>query len=335
MNIMEEIMKKARECPEVIVLPEAEDERILKAAEIAVKEKIAYPVLLGDENDIQKKAAEIGVELKGLKIINPKDSPDLDRYVSLYCKIRESKRINERIARRILSKNLYFGAMMVRAGDADGMVAGAINLSASVIRAGGLIIELQKDISVPSSFFVMDIPNFEGGENGVLIFADAAVNPDPDASQLADIAIASARSAKTLLGWEPRVAMLSFSTKGSAHHALTRKVVEATEIAKKKAPDLLIDGELQADAAIVPEVAKRKVKEESPVAGRANVLIFPDLNAANIAYKLVQHTANAAAYGPILQGFRRPISDLSRGAKVNDIVGAIAIVCIEARGEYE
>ena len=335
MNIMKDLMNKAREDPKLIVLPEATDERILKAAEISLKEKIAYPILLGEENEIREKAAEINVELEGLKIINPKESPDLDRYVSLYCEIRKSKRINERIAKRILSKNLYFGAMMVRAGDADGMVAGAINLSASVIRAGGLIIGLQRDISVPSSFFVMDIPNFKGGENGVLIFADAAVNPDPDASQLADIAIASARSAKTLLGWEPRVAMLSFSTKGSAYHALTRKVVEATMIAKKKAPDLLIDGELQADAAIVPEVAKRKVKEESPVAGRANILVFPDLNAANIAYKLVQYAANAAAYGPILQGFSKPISDLSRGASVNDIVGAIAIVCIEARGEYE
>lgn len=331
MTIIEEITNRARADPRVIVLPEGEDERILKAAVISAKEKIAHPIVLGKEQALREKASEKG--LKGLKILNPRDSPDLDRYVAMYCEMRKRRGVDEKIARRILSKNLYFGAMMVRAGDADGMVAGAVNLSASVIRAGSLIIGLQKGISIPSSFFVMDIPDFEGGEKGVCIFADAAVNPDPNSSQLAEIAITSARSAKILLGWEPRVALLSFSTKGSAYHALTKKIVEAVEIVRKKSPDLLIDGELQADAALIPEVAERKLKEGSPVAGRANVLIFPDLNAANIAYKLVQHAAKAAAYGPILQGFRRPVSDLSRGASVDDIVGAIAIVCVEAQGE--
>jgi len=332
MSVIDQLKGKAKKDPKRIVLPEGEEERILKAAEISSREGIAHPILLGDEGTIQRRASDLGVDLKGVKILNPEKSPDLERYASLYCEIRKEKNVNERIAKRILRKSLYFGAMMVQAGDADGMVAGAVNLTASVIRAGSLIIGLQKDISTPSSFFVMSVPNFEGGENGVCLFADAAVNPDPNSSQLADIAISSARSAKLLLGWEPRVAMLSFSTKGSAYHPLTKKVIEATEIARMKAPDLLIDGEFQADAALIPTVAKRKVKEESSVAGRANVLIFPDLNAANIAYKLVQYMGKAEAYGPILQGFSRPISDLSRGASAQDIVGAIAIVCVEAQG---
>lgn len=331
MSVIGQLKEKAKKDPKRIVLPEGEEERILRAAEISFREGIAHPILLGDEDTILRRASDLGVGLKGVIILNPEESPDLERYASLYCEIRKEKNVNERIAKRILRKSLYFGAMMVRAGDADGMVAGAVNLTASVIRAGSLIIGLQSGISTPSSFFVMSVPNFEGGEKGVCLFADAAVNPDPNPFQLADIAISSARSAKLLLGWEPRVAMLSFSTKGSAYHPLTKKVIEATEIARKKAPDLLIDGEFQADAALIPTVAKRKVKGESPVAGRANVLIFPDLNAANIAYKLVQYMGKAEAFGPILQGFSRPISDLSRGASAEDIAGAIAIVCVEAQ----
>jgi len=331
MSIIDQLKDKARKDPKKIVLPEGEEERILKAAEISTREGIANPILLGNEDAILKRASDLNINLKNVKILNPAESPDLERYAALYCEVRKGKNVNERIAKRILRKSLYFGAMMVRVGDADGMVAGAVNLTASVIRAGSLIIGLQRGISTSSSFFVMNVPSFEGGENGVCLFADAAVNPDPNPSQLADIAISSARSAKLLLGWEPRVAMLSFSTKGSAYHPLTKKVIEATEIARKKAPDLLIDGEFQADAALIPTVAKRKVKGESPVAGRANVLIFPDLNAANIAYKLVQYMGKAEAYGPILQGFSRPISDLSRGASAEDIAGAIAIVCVEAQ----
>jgi len=329
-DVMEWFKREARRDPRRIVLPEGEEERIIKAAVVSAKEGIARPILLGERSRIMKKASDLNLEIENIEIINPLHSSKLEKYASLYCKIRKSKGVTEKLAKRILQKNLYFGAMMVRAGDADGMVAGAANLTASVIRAGRLIIGLQKGVSIPSSFFIMDVPGFVGGEKGVLIFADAAVNPDPTPSQLAEIAISSAKSAETLLGWEPRVAMLSFSTKGSAHHPLVDKVVEATEIAKKRAPHLLIDGELQADAAIVPEVARRKVKE-SDVAGRANILIFPDLNAANIAYKLVQYMGKARAYGPILQGFSKPISDLSRGASVEDIVGAIAIVCVEAQ----
>ncbi len=332
MDIVGEIMDRARESPRKIVLPEGEDERTLRAAEISSQKRIADITLLGNEDSIREKASGLNVDLAKMRILDPEKSADLDRYVNLYCELRKEKNVNEGMARRILRKSLYFGAMMVRVGEADGMVAGAVNLTASVVRAANLIIGLQGDISTPSSFFLMNKPDFEGGEKGAILFADVAVNPDPTPAQLADIAISSARSAKLLFDWVPRVAMLSFSTKGSAYDALTRKVIEATEIAKKKAPDLLIDGEFQADAAIVPAVAKKKIKGENPVAGKANVLIFPDLNAANIAYKLVQYMGKAEAYGPILQGFSKPISDLSRGANPEDIAGTIAIICVEAQG---
>ncbi|HYA21676.1 MAG TPA: phosphate acetyltransferase [Thermoproteota archaeon] len=332
MDIVGEIMDRARRNPKRIVLPEGEDERTLMAAGISSREGIADIILLGKEDSVRKKASDLNVDVAKMKILDPEMSADLDRYAALYCELRKEKNVNEGMARRILRKSLYFGAMMVRVGEADGMVAGAVNLTASVVRAASLIIGLQGDISTPSSFFLMNKPDFEGGEKGAILFADVAVNPDPTPPQLADIAISSARSAKLLFGWVPRVAMLSFSTKGSAYDALTRKVVEATEIAKKRAPDLLVDGEFQADAAIVPAVAKKKISGESPVAGRANVLVFPDLNAANIAYKLVQYMGKAEAYGPILQGFSKPVSDLSRGATPKDIAGTIAIICVEAQG---
>ncbi len=220
---------------------------------------------------------------------------------------------------------------MVKMGDADAMVAGIATSTEEVVTAGELIIGLQKGISTPSSFFLMDIPGYLGGEGSLLIFADGGTNPNPNPEQLADIAIATARSARELLGWEPKVAMLSFSTKGSAIHPDVDKVVEAVRMAKKREPGLCVDGELQADTAIVPEVAKRKINEASSVAGRANILIFPDLDAGNICYKLVQRLAKAAAYGPFLQGFAKPVSDLSRGSTIDDIVGATTIVVLEVQ----
>jgi len=232
----------------------------------------------------------------------------------------------------MLSNPLFLAALMVRMGEADGMIAGAIATSADVITAAEGIIGLKKGISVPSSFFIMEIPSYEGGENGLLLFADSSVNIDPTSEQLADIAITTARTAKELLGWTPRVAMLSFSTKGSAIHPRVDKVIEATKIANRKAPSLAIDGELQGDAALVEEIAIKKMKGKiGKVAGRANVLIFPDLDSGNITYKLVQTLAKANAYGPILQGFEKPVSDLSRGAKVSDMVGVIAIISTWAR----
>lgn len=329
--IIDMIKDSARRHPKRIVLPESGEERVLKAASQASAEGVAIPILLGDPEDIEKTSGSLGIALKGIEILNPTVSDALGEYVKTYCELRSEKGVAEGLATRILSKSLYYGAMMVRVGDADGMVVGAATLTASVIKAGHLIIGFQKDITTPSSFFIMDTGNKDVGEDGILFYADAAVNPDPTPEQLADIAISSARSARALLGWEPRVAMLSFSTKGSASHPAIDKVVKATDIAKAKEPSLLIDGELQADAALKIEVARKKMKDPGAVAGKANVLIFPDLNSGNISYKLTQHVGGARAYGPILQGFAKPLSDLSRGAKVEEITGIMAIVSVLAQ----
>jgi len=326
---MDLIYERAKKYSSRIVLPEPEDERILRAAIKASELKIARPILIGSEKTIYEHAKKLGLDIESVKIIQP-DDETLDRYADEYLKIRGMPKKKKRVVLHIVKRSLYFGAMMVHLGEADGMVAGAVNTTANVIRAASLVIGLQHGITTPSSFFLMEVPGFEGGENGNLLFADCAVNINPTPDELAEIAIATARSAKWLLDWEPRVAMLSFSTKGSASHELVEKVIKATNIAKSKEPDLLIDGELQADAALIPSIAKRKVKGGSPVAGRANILIFPDLNAGNIAYKLVQRLAKANAYGPILQGFGRPVSDLSRGATVEDIVGVIGIISVIA-----
>jgi len=329
-DIIDKIKKKAKKNPQRIILPEGEEERIIKASEIVSREKIAIPYLLGNRERIKEKARILEVNLRGIEIIDPLNFPKMPEYISFYCQMRKEHSVSEKMARLILEKTLNLGALMVKLGHGDGLVAGVRNLTSSVIKSGVLMIGLNKDISLPSSLFIMAIPNCSVGEDGVLIFADVAVNPDPDSSQLADIAISTAISAKTLLGWEPRIALLSFSTKKSASHPLVDKVIEANRIAQQKAPHLLIDGDLQADAALIPEIARRKTKENR-VAGRANILIFPDLNAANISYKLVQYLAKARAYGPILQGFSQPINDLSRGASVEDIVGVIAVTVVQAQ----
>ncbi len=312
-----------------IVLLDGEDERVIQASHLALSDNIAQPILIGKKERIMDKAKQIGVDLNGIEIVEPIASNRLSYYSKLYSGIRG---ISSLLAEKIVKKPLIFGALMVQAGDADGIVGGAIYTSAEFIAAIQLVIGVRKGVSVPSSFFIMDIPGFKGGENGKLIYADAAFNPDPNSEELADIAIMTALSAKMLLGWHPRVAMLSFSTKGSAAHPKVDKVIRATEIAKSKAPPGIdIDGELQADAALVSEVAKKKIKGESAVAGKANILIFPDLDSANIAYKLTQWTTNAGAYGPILQGFNKPASDLSRGATVKDILGVIAICAVKSQ----
>ena len=326
LNIIQRIKAQAKGLNKKIIFPEATDERILKAVEQTTKKRIIKAILIGNKDEIKAKAGSLKISLKGIQIIDPLKSKNLEKYTSIYTK---KTKTSKKTARLIIQKPLFFAALAVAAGDADGMIAGAVHASGDVIAVSQNIIGLQKDISVPSSFFLMTVPNYKGGEQGTLLYADASVNPNPTAEQLADIAIISGQTVKKLLNWKPRIAMLSFSTKGSAEHPDVSKVIKATEIAKKKAKNLAIDGELQADAALVMSVAKKKIRGKlGPVAGKANILIFPDLDAGNIAYKLTQRLANADAYGPILQGFAKPVSDLSRGATVEDITGVIAILAV-------
>ncbi|MEM4230596.1 MAG: phosphate acyltransferase [Candidatus Pacearchaeota archaeon] len=332
MRLIDKIKEKSKGLQKKIIFPEATDERILKAVIEATKNNIIKGVLVGKEKEIKNKASALDLNLEGIEIIEPLISKNFKRYVSAYAKKTGTP---EKTAELIVQQPLFFSALAVLLKDVDGMVAGAIHTSGDVIAVCKNIIGLQKNIVVPSSFFLMSIPNYEGGENGTLMYADASVNPNPTPEELADIAIMSAQSAKKLLGWKPRVAMLSFSTKGSAEHHDVCKVIKATEIARKKAKKMKlnfeIDGELQADSALVLETARKKIAGNiGKVAGRANILIFPDLDAGNIAYKLTQILAKANAYGPILQGFNRPVSDLSRGANVEDIIGVISIVAVWA-----
>ena len=326
MNIIEQFKKHAKSSNKSIIFPESTDERILKAAMKAAKDKIIRPVFVGDEKEIKKIAAKLKINLEKTETLDPKSSEKTQKYSNLYSK---KTKTNIRTAKQIIQQPLFYAACALAAGDVDGMIAGAVYASGDVIAVSKKIIGLQKDISIPSSFFIMTIPDYKGGENGALLYADASVNPNPTPEQLADVAIASGETAKNLLKWKPRIAMLSFSTKGSAEHPDVSKVIKATAIAKKKAKNIAIDGELQADSALVMSVAKKKIKDKTgPVAGKANVLIFPDLDAGNIAYKLTQRLAKANAYGPILQGFAKPVSDLSRGATVEDIIGVIAILAV-------
>ncbi|MCD6359086.1 MAG: phosphate acetyltransferase [Dehalococcoidia bacterium] len=327
-NLMTKLQEKVKLNPKKIIFPEGEETRILKAVEFAVEQELCFPFVLGNREAVSKKAVDVGVSLQGIEVIDPALSPELERYVDIYTR---SSSISSGAAARLIKRPIYYGAMMVRSGDVDGMVAGAVYETSTVIMASQLAVGMKEGITTPSSYFIMDIPGFEGGEDGVLIFADCAVNADPSAEELADIAIASADTAKAILGCEARVAMLSFSTKGSSIESPVEKVIIATEMVKERRPDILVDGELQLDAAIVEAVAKKKIKDESPVAGKANTLIFPDLNSGNIGYKLTQRLAKAAAYGPMLQGFAMPVSDLSRGAEVVDIVGALIITSAQVK----
>lgn len=327
MSLLDKFIEKAKENPKVIVFPEGNDERILTAAGKVVESGIAKPIVLGKIDEVKSLVLKLNINLEKIKIVDPLMSPDLEKYALDYSKTRDG--ITKDIAIKLVRKSLFFGCMMVRNNDAYGLVGGVAHATASLIQSASLAIGYISGISTASSFFIMNIPECLNEKDKVFIFADCAVNINPDANQLADIAVSSGRSAKSLLGIEPYIAILSFSTKGSASHEMVDKVISATKIAKNKAPDLNIDGELQVDSAIVARVAQKKVKEASDVAGKANVLIFPDLNSGNIAYKLTQYLANASAYGPILQGFAKPVSDLSRGATVDDIVAVTAITSIK------
>lgn len=328
MELMEYFIQRASLQPKRIVFPESNDERILKAAEQILQRHIARPILIGDGAAVHEQSRQLGINLDGVSVISPVDSPQFGQYVDRYCAQRDN--VTEKIAEKLLKKPLLFGAMMVAQGDADGVVCGVAHATASVIQAASLTVGFAPGVSNPSSLFIMVVPEFLGERDKIFVFADCAVTIKPTAEQLAEIAVVTGRNVQRLLQIEPKIAMLSFSTKGSASHEEADKVIRATELARQMAPELAIDGELQADAAIVPRVAQKKVKE-SPVAGQCNVLIFPDLNSGNIAYKLVQYLGNAKAFGPFLQGFAKPVSDLSRGASVEDIVGVTAVTAVQAQ----
>jgi len=329
MELLVQIKEKARQLQNRIVLAEGTELRTLKAAEIVLKEKLAKIILLGNPQKIEEITKREGINITGAEIIDPLTSNKRDKYAQMMVEIRKSKGLTMDEALKSLNDPLVFGPIMIKAGDADGEIAGAINATGDVLRPALQYVKTLPGVSVVSGVFFMLFKNKAIGENGILVFADCAVMPDPDEKQLAEIAVITAKTAKTIANIEPRVAMLSFSTKGSAKHALVDKVANATRIAQEMAPDLLIDGEMQLDAALVEEVGQLK-SPGSKVAGHANILVFPGLEAANIGYKLVQRLAGAEAIGPILQGMAAPINDLSRGCSVSDIVNMVAITANQA-----
>lgn len=332
--IMERVWDSAVAAQKRIVLPETEDERTLLAADLITKNRLAQVILLGNPDKVRQLAKDCGANIEGLTIIDPANFPAIDEYTEKLFEIRKGKIKSLEEARALLENYLYFGALHVKLGEADGMVAGAANTTADVLRPAYQIIKTAPGIALASAYFAMIIPNCPYGEEGFVLYADAGGVPDPNPEELAEIAITSCLTMKNIFGVEEaRCAMLSYSTKGSASHPLVDKVVEATKIANQKRPDLLIDGELQGDAAFVPEIGKKKAPN-SPVAGKANILVFPDLNSGNIAYKLTERLAGAEAYGPLMQGLDKPINDLSRGCKASDIVNVAAIVAVKAQVPY-
>ncbi len=331
MSYIDKIKERAKLDKKTIVLPESGDKRTLIAAAKIVEEGIANVIMIGDEEKIMDGAGWLEVDLSEVTVINPKTTDKLDGYVELLYETRKAKGMTMEKAREILTTDyLTFGIVMVKANDADGMVAGACHSTADTLRPALQILRTAPGVKLVSAFFVMDTVFKDQGENGTFIFADCGLNQDPTPEDLAAIAESSARSFKALVGPKPVIAMLSHSTKGSAKHALVDKMVEATRITKEQYPHLVVDGELQTDAALVPSVMKTKAPG-SPVGGRANILIFPNLDAGNIGYKLVQRLGGAEAYGPMLQGIAKPVNDLSRGCSWQDIVGVVAITAVQAQ----
>lgn len=332
MELLDRIKESARKQNMRIVLPEGYEERNIKAADEAIRDGLARIILIGDPEEITAHAASLGLKnISKAQIVNPLSHDKKEHYINLMVELRKSKGMTREEAGRLIEDPLYLGVLMIKNGDADGEVSGADHATGDVLRPAFHYVKTAPGISVVSGAFIMICPDKNFGENGIIIFADGAVHPNPNEKELAEIAIASAHTARAICGFEPRIAMLSFSTKGSAKNEMVNKVVNATRIAREMAPDLSIDGELQADAALVEAIGKSKAPGSS-IAGKANVLIFPDLNAGNIAYKLVQRLAHAEAIGPILQGMAAPINDLSRGCSASDIVSMIAITSNQAAG---
>lgn len=332
MSFIDEIKQRARNEIKTIVLPEAEDIRVLKATEQVLKEGYAKIILVGNKKEIEEKAETNNIDINGAKIVEPCDSEKYDEYVNLLYDLRKNKGMTIEKAQELVKDPVYYGMLMVKdeKSKADGLVSGAIHSTSDTLRPALQILKTAPDTKLVSAFFIMVVPNCEYGENGTFIFGDSGLNENPDAEALSEIAISSSKSFKQLVGKEPKVAMLSYSTYGSAKSELTEKVKNATQKVKEKEPELLVDGELQLDAAIIPEVAKLKAPE-SPIKGEANVLIFPDLNAGNIGYKLVQRLAKSEAYGPLCQGIAKPVNDLSRGCSADDIAGVVAITAVQAQ----
>lgn len=332
MDLLKQIKQNAAKYNMRIVLPEGTEPRTLKAAQIIIKEKLARLILLGNKAEVEQKSAELNVDISGAEIIDPTTDLQREKYAEKMVEIRKEKGLSHDDALKMLNDPLCFGAMMIKCGDADGELAGAINSTGDVLRPAFQFVKTAPGSSVVSGAFFMFVDQ-KFGADGILVFADCAVLPDPSAEQLAEIAVTAAKTARAITGMEPRVALLSFSSKGSAKHPLVDKVRKATELAQQMAPELMIDGELQLDAALVKEVGELKAPG-SKVAGKANVLVFPGLESGNIGYKLVQRLAGAEAVGPVLQGMAAPINDLSRGCSVSDIVNMVAITANQAANKF-
>ena len=331
MNFIENIKERAKQDVKTIVLPESNDRRSLIAAAKILDEGIADLIMIGKEEKIMDGARWLEVDLSKIKVVDPETSDKFEEYAQKLFELREKKGMTlEKARERLRTDNLMWGVMMVKMNDADGMVAGACHATADVLRPSLQILRTAPGVDLVSGFFILDVPNCDLGENGTFLFADCGLNQDPTSEELASIANTSAKSFTSLVGAKPIIAMLSHSTKGSAKHPLVDKVANATAIAKEKYPQLLLDGELQADAAIIPSVSRAK-SPDSEIGGMANVLIFPNLDAGNIGYKLVERLAKAEAYGPMLQGLARPVNDLSRGCNADDIVGVVALTAVQAQ----